>query len=141
MMFLLRTAFWLTVVMLLMPSNSSAPSKPEAREVRAGDAVSAASATITDMRQFCSRQAEACTVGSQIIQQLGEAARHGARVVHDLVNAQAKAERTGSVGALGDVAGRSTAKLLRGTLTSDDIAPSWRGPAAAGPPASRAASE
>src|SRR5262245_52341970 len=55
MRFLLRTAFWLSVVILLLPGGS--PERPgSTSDVGAGDAVSAAGAAVSDMRQFCVRQ-------------------------------------------------------------------------------------
>ena len=65
MFFLLRMAFWLGLVLILLPSGSSQPAQsPNA--VGASEAISAASATVGDLRQFCTRQPEACTVGSQV---------------------------------------------------------------------------
>ena len=67
MKFLVRTAFWLTIVVLLLPRLGSAP------QVSAGEAVSAAGAAVSDMRQFCARQPEACVVGSQALTSFGQA--------------------------------------------------------------------
>ena len=63
MMFLLRVAFWLTIVIILLPSGSQQV-KP-GPNIDTAEAVSAASAAVTDMRQFCARQPDACSVGSQ----------------------------------------------------------------------------
>ena len=62
MFFLLRTAFWLSIVILLLPAPESMKTESG---VGAAQAVSAASATFSDMSQFCSRQPDACQIGSQ----------------------------------------------------------------------------
>ena len=54
MRFLLRVAFWLGVVLILLPSGGSQP-LPKA-QVSAGDAFSAAKAAVSDMQHFCDRQ-------------------------------------------------------------------------------------
>jgi cysteine desulfuration protein SufE len=59
--FLLRAAFWLSVVVVLLPASPSAPGPPGPR-VSATEAVSAANAAVFDMRHFCSRQPDACAV-------------------------------------------------------------------------------
>src|SRR5438445_13556006 len=62
MFFLLRTAFWLSIVIALLPSPESM--KPESG-VGAAQAVSDATATFSDMSQFCARQPDPCQIGSQ----------------------------------------------------------------------------
>ena len=61
MFFLLRTAFWLSIVLVLLPTPESVKTEPG---VGAAQAVTAASATFSDMSQFCTRQPGACEVGS-----------------------------------------------------------------------------
>ena len=54
MFFLIRTAFWLSIVILLLPAPESM--KTPEPGIGAAQAVTAASATVSDMSQFCSRQ-------------------------------------------------------------------------------------
>src|SRR5205085_9315511 len=72
MFFLMRTAFWLSIVLLLLPTPESM--KTPETGIGAAQAVTAASATVSDMSQFCTRQAEACQVGSQALTYLGHKA-------------------------------------------------------------------
>ena len=72
MFFLIRTAFWLSVVIMLLPTPESM--KTSDSGIGAAQAVTAASATVSDMGQFCSRQPEACQVGSQALTHLGHKA-------------------------------------------------------------------
>ena len=94
MRFLLRMAFWLGVVLVLLPSGGSQPA-PKV-EVSAGEAISAAKAAVADMRQFCERQREACAVGSQAAVALGQRAQAGAKMLYEFLNEQLGRTRPGS---------------------------------------------
>jgi hypothetical protein len=84
MRFLLRMAFWLSVVLVLLPRDESTPTS--SAQIGAMDAMSAATATVGDLRQFCDRQPEACTVGSQAAVVLGDRAKAGAKRLYDMLN-------------------------------------------------------
>src|SRR5215471_483282 len=88
MFFLLRMTFWLGLVLILLPSGSS--HEPQGSQVAASDAISAASATVGDLRQFCARQPDACTVGSHVASQLGSRAQAGARMLYEFVTENMK---------------------------------------------------
>lgn len=127
MMFLLRAAFWLTVVALLLPSGHS--STATAPQVNAVDAVSAAGAAVSDMSQFCARQPNACVVGSQAATAVGQKAQAGAKRLYELLT-----ERLGSNDGAAtptkapDRPPMPTARPSHNTLTPADLAPAWRGP-------------
>jgi len=84
MFFLLRVAFWLTIVLALLPSGSSQPGVQA--KVAATDAVVAASAAVSDMSNFCDRQPEACVVGAQTAIAIGQRAQAGAKMVYEFFN-------------------------------------------------------
>src|SRR5271154_6368633 len=96
MFFLLRMTFWLGLVLILLPSGSSQQAPP-ASEVGATDAISAASATVGDLRQFCSRQPDACTVGSHVATQLGYKAQAGAKMLYEFLTEALAPKETGSL--------------------------------------------
>jgi hypothetical protein len=128
MRFLLKVAFWLSVVVLLLPTAPSDHPTP-ASQVSTGDAMSAASATVSDMRQFCSRQPDACAVGSQAITQFGYKAEAAAKMLYEFLNERLGGERAGTATSSTDKsAASSTGKPSQNTLTPADIAPAWRGP-------------
>lgn len=84
MRFLLRMTFWLTVVCILLPRE---PSQPVSNgQVSALDAMSAATATVGDMRQFCERQPGACNVGQQAAAALEDRAKAGAKRLYEMLN-------------------------------------------------------
>ena len=129
MFFLLRMAFWLGLVLVLLPSGSS--QRPQGSPVEASEAISAASATVGDLRQFCARQPDACTVGSHVASQLGSRAQAGAKMLYEFVTENLKRKEAG-----GDNAGRDgksdralADKDSQNTLTPADLATPWRGPA------------
>jgi hypothetical protein len=124
MFFLLRMAFWLGLVLILLPSGSS-QHDPAGNEVGASDAISAASATVGDLRQFCTRQPDACTVGSHVATELGYKAQAGAKMLYDFLTEALAPRETGSL-----ASGKASAdKASQNTLTPADLAPAWRGPA------------
>jgi hypothetical protein len=131
MFFLLRMTFWLGLVLILLPTGSSQPQP--ANTVGATDAISAASATVGDFRQFCTRQPDACTVGSQVATTLGYKAQAGAKMLYDFLTEQMAPKETGSVASNGNMrSGKpamQTVRALQGTLTPADLAPAWRAPA------------
>ncbi len=132
MFFLLRVAFWLGVVLLLLPSGGSQHNKPSA-DIGASDAISAASATVHDLKGFCTREPSACSVGSQFAIAMGYRAQAGAKMLYDFLTEALAPNDTGSVRGRTPAAG-GKAPLLRAssqdTLTPADLAPAWRGPAA-----------
>jgi Family of unknown function (DUF5330) len=133
MFFLLRLAFWLGVVLLLLPSGGGERGAAANNNVSASQAISAASATVGDLRGFCARQPDACNVGSQVATTLGYRAQAGAKMLYDVLS-EALAPQEGAT-ARGDAtkqpAERSAIeRASQSTLTPADLAPAWRGPPA-----------
>lgn len=131
MFFLLRMAFWLGLVLILLPTGSSERAAP-GDAVNASQAISAASATVGDLRQFCTRQPDACTVGSHVATELGYKAQAGAKMLYDFLSETlaskdaSKEQAKDTLKTTGSVASRSTSQ---NTLTPADLVPVWRGPA------------
>jgi Family of unknown function (DUF5330) len=131
MMFLLRMTFWLGVVLVLLPSGGAKETSIASGQesaISANEAVSAASATVSDMRNFCTRQPEACAVGAQAAVALRQRAQAGAKMVFEFLN-----ERYGSRPTVPDAQGATKSagmltKASQHTLTPTDVAPAWRGP-------------
>ena len=121
MFFLLRMTFWLGLVLILLPSGST--QAPPASQVGASDAISAASATVGDLSQFCARQPDACTVGSHVATELGQRAQAGARMLYEFLTKKLKPNDTGPTGR---PAG-STADASQNTLSPADLVAPWRG--------------
>ena len=128
MMFLLRTAFWLAIVLALLPSFGPKASAPAATGVEATEAVTAASETLGDMIGFCSRQPNACAIGVHLASAIGQRAQAGAKMLYGMVGEQlAKSEGTAEDGAPAN-APTADVKVSQNTLTPADLMPAWRGP-------------
>ncbi|MGY8636888.1 DUF5330 domain-containing protein [Bradyrhizobium sp. 14AA] len=143
MRFLLRITFWLGLVLVLLPRDKT-PESEKLPQIGAADAVQAATAAVSDMTQFCKRQPAACEVGGQAATIIGQRAQDGARKIYQIINDKKEhitneknektdkkaPDHTGSIAMAGegDVA---ASEAPRDTLTQDDLALEWRGPAAA----------
>ena len=134
MFFLLRMTFWLGLVLILLPSGSAQPNA-SGKEVSAAEAISAASATVGDLRGFCGRQPDACSVGSQMATAIGYKAKAGAKMLYDFLSEALASRETGSTAnGTARAAGAKDAEKSpvdsnsQNTLTPADLAPAWRGP-------------
>jgi hypothetical protein len=127
MFFLLRVAFWLTVVLVLLPSGGSKPVDTNA-QVGATDAVAAAGAAVSDMSGFCQRQPEACMVGGQAAVAIGQRAQAGARMVYEFLHDHVARGETGSVPEHQQARAVPTHPDSQTTLRPTDLDPAWRGP-------------
>lgn len=129
MFFLLRAAFWLTIVLVLLPTGQSQP-KSAVSQIGPADAVSAATAAVADMSQFCDRQPEACVIGSNAAVALGHRAQAGAKMLYEFLSERVGPNETGSVGTRPssrpgqDASGKGS----QNTLTPTDLRAPWRGP-------------
>ena len=127
MFFLLRMAFWLGLVLVLLPTEKT-PDSEKLPQIGASEAVSAASAAMSDARQFCARQPAACEIGSQAATVIGHRAQAGARKVYQMIT-EKKPDHTGSIGGTNEALNRAPAD----TLTHEDRKADWRGPVADAP--------
>jgi len=129
MFFLLRMAFWLGVVCVLFSVGGKSTS-PEA-QIDASQAVTLASAAVSDVRGFCERQPDACETGGKVAVALGHKAEAGARTLYDLISklrekpAEKADGRADNKAIPASVAGKGTNS---GTLTPADMAPAWHAP-------------
>lgn len=125
MFFLLRMAFWLCVVCVLLPSGGSQSSAPE-QQIDAKQAVTLASAAVSDARGFCDRQPDACQVGGGLVVALGHKAEAGARTLYQFISTKLSEPSTS--------ADKPAAKVVpvagsgNGTLTASDKQPAWHAP-------------
>ena len=111
-MYLIRTAFWLSLLILVLPTD-----RQEQRVVYAN-----AEAAVKDLSTFCARNPDVCEASKHAAHMFGEKAQFGAKMVMDFIQ-----EKAGS----GDHATGSTdpdrrpSRSSRSTLTKDDLHPAW----------------
>ena len=68
--------------MLVLLPRDKTPDSDKLPQISASDAVTAATAAVSDMSQFCKRQPQACEVGGQAATVIGERAQDGARKIY-----------------------------------------------------------
>lgn len=118
MFFLLRVAFWLCIVVVLLPSGPK--TNPNAPEVSTFEAIGAAQAALKDARGFCEREPEACAVGSQALQVFGQKAQNGAKMLYEFLSSKPDPKHDEPTG--------STPRPGRDTLTAEDRNLPWLAP-------------
>ena len=118
MFFLLRMAFWLGLVLVLLPRDKT-PETDKTPQISASEAVSAATATIGDMGQFCKRQPAACEVGGQAATAIGQRATDGARKLYKIITDKKAPDHTGSIGG-DDIDASGVVIASHDTLSADD---------------------
>ena len=129
MFFLLRMAFWLGLVLVLLPREKT-PESEKLPQIGTSEAVSAATAAVSDMGQFCKRQPAACEVGGQAATAIGQRAQDGARKLYQIITDKKSPDHTGSIGGIDD-ADIAAITVPRDTLTQDDLQVEWHVPTSA----------
>jgi hypothetical protein len=142
MRFLLRITFWLGLVLVLLPRDKT-PESEKLPQIGAADAVQAATAAVSDVTQFCKRQPAACEVGGQAATIIGQRAQDGAKKIYQIINDKKEQlekndkndnkkapDHTGSIALAGE-GDAASSETPRDTLSQDDLALEWRGPAPA----------
>jgi hypothetical protein len=125
MFFLLRMAFWLGLVLVLLPRDN-APEANKAPQIKASEAVSAATAAVSDMSHFCTRQPAACEVGGQAAAAIGQRAQDGARKLYRIITDKRASDHTGSIGAMASTDEATSGGAQHDTLTPEDLQAEWR---------------
>ena len=113
-MFLIRLAFWLGVVVLLLPTDTQQQARVYNTAVTA----------IERATTFCDRNPRTCTVAGEAWAAFLKKAEFGARLLGDLI---ASGGRHNTQDAQPPSGGRASA-AQHGTLSSADLEPAWRGP-------------
>ncbi len=129
-MFLIRTAFWLSIVILLLPAeqaNEDADGQQSGSRISASEVFEAARATISDVSSICVRSPDVCEAGRAAAETFGNKARYGAQLLMDYV-----AEEGSTTPAPQPVrslnAESAPAPVGQNTLNQSDLQPVWGGP-------------
>jgi hypothetical protein len=154
-MFLLKAAFWLGLVLVLLPTGSKKQTEAVA-QINAADAATAATGAFADLSQFCTRRPETCAVGGQVASVLAQRAKDGAIMVYEFIAERREAapetiktvpahhnattagrsldDTTGSIGGAASAVMIPRPRPLRmqDTLTATDRLPRWREPGSHG---------
>lgn len=107
MFFLLRCAFWIALVLLILPIDTGEDGK-DGVGINPVAAFFAAQSTISDLSGFCERNPQTCETGGQAIAQIGAKAKVSARMIYEYLDENGELT-TGATG----------------TLTAADLEPVW----------------
>jgi hypothetical protein len=113
-MFLIRAAFWLSIVIFLIPADPQ--SGADAPRVTVVETLVAARATIDDLSAFCERNPDVCVTGGAAFRLFADKAENGVRMLYEYFD-----------GGSGET--EAPAEATSGTLSHEDTLPVWRGPA------------
>ena len=110
-MFLLRAAFWLSIVIMFIPADPQTDSP--APRVTVIETLVAARAVVADLSNFCERNPDVCVTGNAAFHVFAEKAQSGARMLYRYIDERFE---DGAV------------KDEQGTLTGEDRQAPWQGP-------------
>jgi len=117
-MFFIRTAFWLTILILLLPANQE-----QQKEV-----YGTAEAAVKDLSNFCYRNPVVCLQTKTAFDTFTQKAQFGANMVMDFVK-----DFDGNTSVQADAKDSRRFSLFgsksQNTLNQNDMGPTWSGPA------------
>lgn len=120
-MFLIRAAFWIGLLVLLLPTDENQQAR----------LYGAAASTVERITTFCDRNTRTCEVGSEVWAAFLKKAEFGARMAFELITSRISGkEEDGARVEPASAKGKAEKKphpAHRGTLTPDDLNPPWRG--------------
>ncbi len=150
-MFLVRSAFWLSVVILLLPAEidkTDTKLNDAQVSITAGQALVAAQSTVSDLSGFCLRNQTACSTGKAAVDLFIRKAQYGANLLNEWVSgvssanastvepvkrSSLQAPASSELAATATKSGRSvhltkSNRASQQTLTKEDLHPAWGGP-------------
>ncbi len=125
MLFLIRTAFWLMIIVLLLPTD----------EKQRSEVYGTAQAAVNDVATFCDRNPETCARGKDAFGVFVQKAEFGARMLMDLINGRTGASEEDNQNSEGQSLfepARFDVSASQDTLNPEDREEAWSGPDPAG---------
>lgn len=122
-MFFVRAAFWIFLILLLIPTSDKEKS----------DFYIAAGRTISDLSNFCERNPDVCERTGAMLETLMRKVRDTTVMIEDMLReagSEGEAMRL-APGQSGEARLAPTGSGGQNTLRPDDLRPAWRGPAPA----------
>ena len=97
MFFLIRMAFWFSLVLLALPLD---PAGTNGASVSPIQAFFAAQQAVDDLSGICERKPDVCEVGKAAMQTIGVRARETARIAYDMLEENGATKPADDIGAL-----------------------------------------
>lgn len=92
-MTIIRTAFWLSIIVFLLPGGKNNDAE-QGKQVSLNTAVSAATQTAGDVAGFCIRNPDVCATGKAAMHTFGVKAKYGAQRVMEWANSPTEGSAT-----------------------------------------------
>jgi Family of unknown function (DUF5330) len=128
MLFLIRTAFWLIIIVLLLPTDAQQRS----------EVYGTAQAAVNDVVTFCDRNPETCAKGKDAFGVFVQKAQFGARMLMDIINGRTTEGGEGATDMPASEPAGETEAIFeptrfdlggsQDTLSAEDRAEAWAGP-------------
>jgi len=87
--FLIRMAFWFSLVLLILPLDPAGDNSPGVNPIQA---FFAAKEAVDDMAAICERKPDVCDVGKAAMQTIGTRAKESARIAYEMLEANGGAD-------------------------------------------------
>lgn len=117
--FIIRSVFWLSLVLLLIPFGTSGA---DGNMVSPLQAMFAAKGAIEDVAGMCERRPDVCTVGKAAIHTIGVRAREGARLAYEALERNGTEDDAtvvaGSSDPVADVISSADVKTVTGSVAA-----------------------
>ncbi len=98
-MYIIRTAFWLSVVIMLLPADTDTPEsqveQSQNEQLSATETIGAALSAAGDIAGLCARQPEVCETGSAAWHTFQSKARYGVELIYDWANGEEAGDEAG----------------------------------------------
>lgn len=114
-MFLIRTAFWLSLLILILPTDE------QKQQVVYGNT----EAAVKDLRNFCTRNPNVCEASKNAAYTFSQKAKFGAKMLMDFVQEKAGDTNYQPASQSGSRRPSFLRKDAQDTLTAKDMQPSW----------------
>ena len=87
-MFFVRTVFWVSLIVLILPIDKSKTDAAVAQTVSTAGAIEIASGAIADLASFCGRNPEVCEKGRDFANAFGVKAVHASGLLYKFLDEQ-----------------------------------------------------
>ena len=92
-MFFIRTVFWVSLIVLILPIDKSKTDAAVAQTVSTAGAIEIASGAISDLASFCGRNPEVCEKGRDFANAFGVKAVHASGLLYKFLDEQFAAKQ------------------------------------------------
>lgn len=87
-MFLVRSMFWISLVVLLLPIDKSKVDTSVTSSISANGAIELASGTFSDIASFCTRNPQLCEKGYDAAHAFGQKAVYASSLLYEFLDNQ-----------------------------------------------------